>query len=127
MAWTSAVEPDPDTASRLKYRVADEETANANIRKVAEFVKRERQSFNMGSWHSHCADADGNYPCGTTHCMAGAAVLVCENGREIERLFGTEQAGLLLLGREAASYFHQTESDRPALDFLASKLGEPIE
>lgn len=111
----------------LKYRIADEATTDANIRKVAEFVKRERQSFNMATWHSNDPDAEGNYPCGTTHCMAGAAVLVCENGREMERLFGTEQAGLMLLGREAASYFLQTKSDRPALDFLASRLGEPIE
>ena len=65
----------------------------------------------MGSWHT----------CDTTHCIAGWAVrLAGDEGKALEEKFGTANAGLALLGTEAASHFYDTQEKGRA--WLQSKL-----
>jgi hypothetical protein len=126
MAWLSDKAPDQKTALRLNYTIPEKNVADANIREVAPFVKNERQCFDMATWHSQDLNDDGVFPCGTTHCMAGAAVfLKGEEGRKLETLFGTGQAGALILGAEAAKLFNV--DNKTALKFLSEKFGEEIQ
>jgi hypothetical protein len=62
--------------------------------------------LDMGSWH-----ADGI--CGTTHCRAGWAVhLGGEKGKELEKRFGPQIAGILI--------YEASRPGQPAPDFYAT-------
>jgi hypothetical protein len=125
--WFSSRVPSVSAAKYVTHKMAAGDEADANIKKVAEFVKNERASFNMSTWHSTAVNENGEYPCGTTHCMAGAAVfLQGAEGLRIEKIIGPHLAGKLFLGEDAARYFNITDDDGKVLTFLSEKLGEKI-
>ena len=76
------------------------------LRKVALKILRDRESFNNEVWHNSC---------NTIHCIAGYACLMAED-RKIEGEYGTEVAGLLLLGIKAHSHFF--DSNKAAIGWL---------
>ena len=76
------------------------------INKVAQAALATEESLDMDNWHT----------CDTTHCIAGWAVTLGNNGKELEKKFGTQVAGLLLLGSEAHSHFF--DSDKDAREYL---------
>jgi len=93
------------------------EIAEERIRKIAATVAAEPDRLHMGDWH-----------CGTSHCIAGWAVhQEGAEGYALERELGgegvgTRDAGLLLLGLEAAGKFYLNND--AALEWLKSKLVE---
>lgn len=127
MAWLSIATPDAKTQAALTYQIAAPAEANANICAVLSMVREEKIAFDMANWHSQEIDADqSEYPCGTTHCMAGTAIILKgEQGREMERIFGTETAGKLILGAEAAEYF--TSTNEEAMQFMQAVEAQMIE
>ncbi|MEM6477243.1 MAG: hypothetical protein AAF687_13880, partial [Pseudomonadota bacterium] len=64
--------------------------------RVAAAVLAEPHRLKMDSWH-----------CGTSHCIAGWA----ETLADIPKGQGRHSAGLILLGREAASHFYDSNKD----------------
>ena len=91
------------------------EVAEERIRKIAARVDADPDRLYMGDWH-----------CGTSHCIAGWAVhQEGADGYALERELGgagegTRDAGLLLLGLEAAGKFYAGDDDARA--WLKSKL-----
>jgi len=79
------------------------------LKKVAENGLR-RNALHMNDWHT----------CETTHCIAGWACHLAENGREFETQYGTQIAGLLLLGEEAHSHFF--DDNQKAKEYLKEVL-----
>jgi hypothetical protein len=71
------------------------------IEKIAIAVNADENSLNMGQWHT----------CATTHCIAGWAVTLSPNGKELEAKYGTQITGLMLLGVEAHSHFFDSNED----------------
>ena len=70
-------------------------------------------ALEMSNWHT----------CGTTHCIAGWAIhLAGEPGRVMESMMGPELAGLLLLGTDAHSHFH--DSNQKALEYLRGVVAD---
>jgi len=84
------------------------------LRKIALKVLGERESFDNEIWHNYC---------NTVHCIAGYAVFVSKD-REVEGKYGTEVAGLMLLGIEAHSHFFDT--NKAALRWLEEVAERPI-
>lgn len=68
------------------------------IQKIAIAVNADKKALGMGRWHT----------CDTTHCIAGWAVTLAKNGKELEEKYGTQIAGLMLLGVDAHSHFFDT-------------------
>ena len=89
--------------------------AEARIKRIAETIKAEPARLKMSDWH-----------CGTSHCLAGWGVhQEGDEGYALEcELGGTSEAGLVLLGLDAASRFYNTSKDgeREVRSWLASKL-----
>jgi hypothetical protein len=91
------------------------DVAEARIRKIAATVADQPDRLVMSDWH-----------CGTAHCIAGWAVhQEGAEGYALERRMGgsgdgTRDAGLLLLGIEAAAHFY--DNDDSARAWLSSKL-----
>ena len=81
------------------------------LKKVAEHALAKEDSLEMCDWHT----------CDTTHCIAGWATHLHPEGRYLEDKYGTEVAGLLLLGSEAHSHFFDSNVD--AIEYLESILG----
>lgn len=81
------------------------------LKKVAEHALAKEDSLEMCDWHT----------CDTTHCIAGWATHLHPEGRDLEDKYGTEVAGLLLLGSEAHSHFFDCNVD--AMAYLESILG----
>jgi hypothetical protein len=77
---------------------------------IAQKVTESPDCLNMGYWHT----------CETTHCIAGWACELAENGKELEREYGTQVAALKLLGVEAHSHFF--DDNEPALEWLKTKI-----
>ena len=72
---------------------------------VARTALAKDSALDMAIWHR----------CETTHCIAGWAIHQAgELGRLLECLHGPEIAGRMLLGHEAATHFHDTDSDARA-------------
>ena len=71
-------------------------------------------ALDMENWHT----------CETTHCIAGWACHLAVNGKKLEEEFGTQIAGLLLLGVEAHSHFFDSDDD--ARKYLQSVIEKEI-
>jgi len=84
------------------------------LRKVALKVLAGRGSFDNKAWHSSC---------NTVHCIAGYGCYMASN-RKIESEYGTEVAGLMLLGVEAHSHFF--DSRKSALEWLKEVAERPV-
>ena len=82
------------------------------IQKIAIAVNADEKSLEMNTWHT----------CETTHCIAGWAVNLSPNGKELEDKVGTQIAGLMLLGVEAHSHFFDSNED--GKKYLSQFLGE---
>jgi hypothetical protein len=68
-------------------------------------------ALNMSTWHT----------CETTHCIAGWAIkLAGERGAALEAEYGSQSAGMALLGVEAALHFFDT--DTAAREWLRTKV-----
>ena len=102
----------------------------ANLLHVALWIyERDTGNFNMGGWHEAWAKTcnsrqflewqvkpsgeEGYHSCGTAHCIAGFAQIMCG-----PQAFDTDShdAGLKLLGHQAELHFYDTDED--ALAFL---------
>ena len=86
----------------------------ALLLRVAEAALSSADALDMATWHS----------CETTHCIAGWAVTLAENGKELEKEFSTAEAGRQLLGDIAATHFYDSAAD--AKKWLRSVLEEPV-
>ena len=85
--------------------------AAARLTAVARAALASSGALDMECWHT----------CETTHCIAGWAIhLAGEEGAQLEREFGSEIAGLQLLGIEAHSHFF--DNDEIARAWLQTKL-----
>jgi len=84
------------------------------LRKVALKVLAGRGSFDNKAWHSSC---------NTVHCIAGYGCYMASN-RKIESEYGTEVAGLMLLGIEAHGHFF--DDRKSALEWLKEVVERPI-
>ena len=80
------------------------------LKKVAEHALAEEDSSEMDKWHY----------CDTIHCIAGWAIHLHPEGKELEEKYGSENAGLFLLGHEAHSHFFDDNED--ATEYLVSVL-----
>lgn len=81
--------------------------APERLREVARTVLAFPERLNMGDWHI----------CETVHCIAGWGIFLAgEMGRAMEKRYGSEIAGMLLLGKEAHSHFF--DSDERAMEWL---------
>ena len=88
--------------------------APTRLRAVARAALADPSALRMSSWHT----------CQTTHCIAGWAIHQAgELGRILEALHGSELAGRMLLGHEAALHFHDDDYD--AREWLQSVLDAP--
>ena len=68
-------------------------------------------ALDMSTWHT----------CETTHCIAGWAIqLAGKRGAALEKEYGSQSAGLALLGAEAASHFFDTNEE--AREWLRTKV-----
>lgn len=77
------------------------------LRDIAKLVLAGKAELSMCKWHS----------CNTVHCVAGWAIaLGGPEGKTLEREYGSEVAGLLLLGPGAHSHFF--DSDAGAREWL---------
>ena len=77
--------------------------------KILEKVEAEGCSLEMSDWHT----------CGTTHCLAGwAVVLSGEAGKELEAKSTTYLAGRLLLGLDAKQADIFYTDDDAAMEWL---------
>jgi hypothetical protein len=95
------------------FEIPSAEVAAPLLRQVAEAALAAPECLDMSMWHT----------CETTHCIAGWAVtLTGDRGKFLEHKYGTENAGLLLLGIEAATHFY--DSNDNARVWLQSKLEE---
>jgi len=92
------------TETKIDYQIEPD-----LLEKVVKFSLK-KGALDMGFWHT----------CDTCHCIAGWAVYLAENGRELERELGTANAGLILLGKEAYSHFYDSNDD--ARKYLKSIL-----
>jgi hypothetical protein len=103
----------PALRSIAGHELAAPEILEARLRAVAEAALAEESALHMGSWHH----------CDTTHCIAGWAIHQHgEAGYEMERKYGPETAGAILLGIEAANHFFVPTD--VARVWLRSKLPE---
>ena len=79
---------------------------------ILEQVEKKPERFDMGSWHGTVADADDDITdtpkpedyekCGTTHCVAGWAVVVAgKAGIELEKKLFTEEVASMLFEHSA--------------------------
>ena len=82
------------------------------LKKVAEHALAKEDSLKMDVWHT----------CDTTHCIAGWAIHLHPEGKDLERKHGSGVAGLLLLGLEAHSHFFDDNEDAKA--YLESVLSK---
>jgi hypothetical protein len=95
------------------FAIATPEEAAPRIKAVAQAALKTPDALNMVEWHT----------CETTHCIAGWAVhLAGVEGKALEEKFGTANAGMILLGSEAASNFYDTQEQ--ARTWLISKMEE---
>lgn len=86
-ASASANAYDIATVDYIISLLGDDLVAYPNIDKlVLNAIKKEGNSLNMSSWHS----------CETTHCRAGWEVVITEQGRELEKYFGTCMAATII-------------------------------
>ena len=75
------------------------EQAAPLLAEVAAAALASNNSLDMSTWHT----------CETTHCIAGWAIqLAGKRGAALEKEYGSQFAGLALLGAEAASHFFDT-------------------
>ena len=81
--------------------------------KVALKILGEKESFDNEVWHT----------CSTVHCIAGHAVIMAKD-KDLEGEYGTDMAGLLLLGVEAHDHFFDT--NKAALRWLEEVAERPI-
>ncbi|HEY9885990.1 MAG TPA: pentapeptide repeat-containing protein [Vampirovibrionales bacterium] len=93
------------TETKLDYQIEP-----GLLQQVAKAALKHPKSLKMSDWHT----------CATTHCIAGWACHLAENGKELEKSHGPEIAGLLLLGAEAHSHFFDSNGD--ARKYLQSVL-----
>ena len=85
--------------------------ASARLQAVASAALASDSALSMSTWHK----------CNTTHCIAGWAIHQAgEPGKILESVLGPSIAGLLLLGPEAYTHFHDT--DEQARAWLQSVL-----
>lgn len=101
------------TKANLEGAKLDLPVEEGLLHKVAVAALSEPHKLNMNKWHA---------PCGTAHCIAGWACTLAPNGKELEEQYGTEVAGLFLLGHTAHSKFH--ESWEMARSYLLDVLGK---
>jgi hypothetical protein len=96
------------------HAIADPEIAARRLKAVAKAATATPEALNMQTWH-----------CGTAHCIAGWAVhLEGEAGHALEKEVGTNAAGVILLGVEAATlFFLDNDTARAALRRVLA--GEP--
>lgn len=91
------------------------------LREIAQIVAASPVEFDMDYWHN-------NLGCGMTHCIGGWAVHLRRQtelepgftGNDLEELYGTQVAALMLLGPEAHCHFFDSNED--ALAYLRSFL-----
>lgn len=88
-----------------EHPLPDAETAKKNIAEVARHALQPR-ALSMNQWHT----------CTTVHCIAGWTTTILPGGKDLEREIGIEAAGAVLLGKEAAMHFH--DSDTKARSWL---------
>ncbi|HEY9885989.1 MAG TPA: pentapeptide repeat-containing protein [Vampirovibrionales bacterium] len=96
--------------ARLKGAKIDYQIEPGLLQTVAKAALEYPDSLEMVTWHT----------CATTHCIAGWACHLAENGKELEKSHDPEIAGLLLLGHEAHSHFFDSNED--AKKYLQSVL-----
>ena len=65
------------------------------IEKIAEAVFSRPDALKMNNWH-----------CGTSHCLAGWATVLCSLGLEVEEKSDTETAGCVLIPSLAHLFFN---------------------
>ncbi len=71
----------------------------------------------MARWHT----------CDTTHCIAGWACVIAKNGKTFEKQYGTQLAGLKLLGIEAHSKFFVNKNEaREYLRGVLEAVGQTV-
>jgi len=128
LRWTNLDETDLRGANfksadlrGTSFRGADLRGANLNktklnyqiepglLKRVAKIALNDG-ALSMHDWHT----------CDTCHCIAGWAVYLAENGKELAKEYGIETAGLLILGTEAHSHFFDDDYD--AKEYLKSVL-----
>ena len=67
------------------------------LRQVAEAALSAPGCLSMKTWHA----------CETSHCIAGWAIhLSGDKGRDLEKKYGSANAGMILLGVEASTHFY---------------------
>jgi len=75
------------TANHIIDLLGDDLIAIPNLDKlVLTEIEKEGNSLNMSLWHS----------CETTHCRAGWEVVITEQGKELEKYFGTWMAATII-------------------------------
>jgi len=103
LRWTNLERVDL-TDTKIDYHIE-----NGLLEKVAEHALEEN-ALDMSIWHT----------CETTHCIAGWGCYLAKNGKMLERGYGTQIAGLLLLGAEAHSHFF--DDNQTAKEYLKKVL-----
>ena len=78
--------------------------------KIAGIVLHDEMALEMSSYHT----------CDTVHCIAGWACRLSERGEKLEAKYGTQIAGLMLLGVEAHSHFF--DENEEAVEWLKTKV-----
>lgn len=85
------------------------------LREIAAIVTERPDALDMDYWHGPEGD-DWQDACDTAHCIGGWAVALRRDtelepgltGHDLEELYGTQVAALMLLGPEAHSHFYDT-------------------
>ena len=91
--------------------VPSAEEAAPLLKQVAQAALATPDALDMGCWHA----------CETTHCISGWAVALSgDKGKELEANYGSANAGMLLLGIEAATHFY--DDDESAREWLQNVL-----
>ncbi len=92
--------------ANIKDAQFDVEIEDGLLQRIAKLVLSDNAKLAMQSVHT----------CNTTHCIAGWACHLAEQGKEMEEQYGWSWAGLRLLGPEAATHFY--DSDQNAIAWL---------
>ena len=96
------------------YEQPAPEIIATRLASVAAHALAAPKALRMSCWHA----------CKTSHCIAGWAIhLAGEEGYELERKVGSSNAGLILLGVDAASKFRLKDDEAKAWlqTFVASE------
>jgi len=100
-----------DLSGVIGLTLPTKEVEAARIMAVARKALETDAALDMSEYHS----------CDTTHCIAGWGIFLAgEEGAKLEKEYGPQIAGLMLLGVEAHSHFFDPQPEAKA--WLESKL-----